>query len=584
MQTLNAPPYDVFYMDYEDFDHPDPWDTPLSMIIRRDDVDALTEYLSLHPFRLKGPGVVQDLNGTVFPDAFEYAATWGAIKVLRSLLDHESRHPQQNFRFGFGAKGYGLLNLACHHGQLETVRYLLDVSQDVAGDLRFRDGDGWTPLLAAADAMADKSKLEKYHRGLAVTSYTGRCEEIMKLLLDKGAPVDDVRECKFWRRGDHFVGPGRRMRWAEGYTEEAILTGPEALDLRPVPEDETVVCLTDTVLSLAIRRASATMIERLLDGGADAHLQLAPPKKTGWPELRPNTPLHIAVRYYNAAAIDVLRDRNGNIEFRKMIRKQDEGGDTALKLATKGESLLYFMLPVDQIVFQGVATFSTLLQSCDREDVDARATTTHHTPLYAILSGLFVRHNPSRQALRARVARMLVEHGADPALKMSNGRNALHALASSFANTADDQCAEDELIGLFLSRGVSIDDADHSGDTALHVAVRDCRRPAALRTLLRHGATPEVTNKAGDTPLHVAAAMTTAFRIEGLDFKQAVEMQDKVMQLLVEAASSHGGSPMERRNASGKTPHEIKDESREKVKKDLAPPIWSPGWGRGRGR
>ncbi|KAI0148906.1 ankyrin repeat-containing domain protein [Pestalotiopsis sp. NC0098] len=489
MQALNAPPYDVFYMDYEDSEHPDPWDTVLSMIIRRDDVDALTEYLSLHPFRLKGPGVVQDLNGTVFPDAFEYAATWGAIKVLRSLLDYESIHPQQNFRFGFGAKGYGLLNLACHHGQLETVRYLLNVSQDVAGDLRFRDGDGWTPLLAAADAMADKSKLEKYHRGLAVTSYTGRYEEIMELLLDKGALADDVRECKFWRRGDHFVGPGRRMRWAEGYTEEELLAGSEALDLRPVPEDETV-----------------------------------------------------------------------------------------------GESLLYFMLPEDHIVSQGVATFSTLLQSCDREDVDARATTNHHTPLYAILSSLFIRHNPSQQALRARVARMLVEHGADPALKMSNGRNALHALASSFANLADDQCAEDELIALFLSHGVSIDDADNSGDTALHVAARDCRRPAAVRTLLRYGATPEVDNKAGDTPLHIAAAMTTAFRMEGLDFKQAVEMQDEVLQLLVEAASSHGGSPMERRNASGKTPLEIKYESREKVKKDLAPPIWSPGWGRGRGR
>ncbi|KAI4593969.1 hypothetical protein KJ359_008757 [Pestalotiopsis sp. 9143b] len=179
---------------------------------------------------------------------------------------------------------------------------------------------------------------------------------------------------------------------------------------------------------------------------------------------------------------------------------------------------------------------------------------------------------------------MLVEHGADPALKMSNGRNALHALASSFANTADDQCAEDALIGLFLSRGVLVDDADNSGDTALHAAARDCRRPAAVRTLLRHGATPEVTNKAGDTPLHIAASMTTAFRAEGLDFKQVAEMQDEVMQLLVEAASSHGGSPMERRNASGKTPLEIKYESRERVKKDLAPPIWSPGWGRGRGR
>jgi hypothetical protein len=43
----------------------------------------------------------------------------------------------------------------------------------MAGDLRFRDGDGWTPLLAAADVLADPFKYKIYHSELGVASYAG---------------------------------------------------------------------------------------------------------------------------------------------------------------------------------------------------------------------------------------------------------------------------------------------------------------------------------------------------------------------------------------------------------------------------
>ncbi|KAH8194419.1 hypothetical protein TruAng_011416 [Truncatella angustata] len=574
MPLLNAPPYDVFQTE----EPPDPWDTPLSMIIRRDDLDALAEYLSMHPYRLKGPGACQDHHGIFFPDAFEYAATWGATKVLRSLRHYETRHPEQDFRWG--AKEYGLLNLACHHGQLETVRYLLDASHDVAGDLAFRDGDGWTPLLAAADAMTDRSKYQKYHGGLDVASYTSRCEEIMTLLLDKGAPADHVRERQFMHYDGQIHELKRRIRWCEDNMDGEI---PESPEYDVTPDGEVITCITDTVLSLAMRRAGAATIQRLLDGGADIHLRLTPPRSDK-PLYTPfntclYTPLHVAARYFNATAIGVLCDRYGIVEFKKMLKCQDAWGHSTLHIATRGCD---FMLPADQILPQGVATFSALLRSCNANDVDTRALQS------AMLSDFLIHHKPTRQALRARVARMLVEQGARPASKTSDGGTALHALARQFPVTDDDQCAEAALVGLFLSHSASIDDADNSGNTALHVAVGTYPKLVAARALLRHGARPDVLNKAGDTPLHVAAVMTPSLRNEDLTFQQAAKMQDEVMQLIAEAATSHGGNLMEMRNASGKTPPELRDESRKKVKEYLASLIrphfpFGRGGGRGRG-
>lgn len=189
------------------------YDSHLSVIVRRDDVDALKKYLVTHPYRLKGPGSTYNEQGGFWPDAFDYAATWGATSVLGFLLDYELKHPEKSFRFH--AEEYGLLNLACHHGHLETVKYLLDTSQDVAADLRFRDVEGWTPLLAAADALGNFSTNCKEQKGIGKAEYTSRCEEIMMLLLDRGALANDVRRRRFVFYEDEHLELDRQTRWPE---------------------------------------------------------------------------------------------------------------------------------------------------------------------------------------------------------------------------------------------------------------------------------------------------------------------------------------------------------------------------------
>jgi hypothetical protein len=73
---------------------------------------------------------------------------------------------------------------------------------------------------------------------------------------------------------------------------------------------------------------------------------LTPPKPPAG-KRRFNTPLNITSRYFNAAAIDVLCDKNGNTEFRNTMKSKDSSGNAAFNLATTGYR---FMLPADQIV------------------------------------------------------------------------------------------------------------------------------------------------------------------------------------------------------------------------------------------
>lgn len=61
-----------------------------------------------------------------------------------------------------------------------------------------------------------------------------------------------------------------------------------------------------------------------------------------------------------------------------------------------------------------------------------------------------------------------------------------------------------EILGEFLTRGVTIDCQDAHGDTALHVAAR-ANNMEAMLMLVKYGPSANLKNKAGKTALHVAA-------------------------------------------------------------------------------
>lgn len=314
-----------------------------------------------------------------------------------------------------------------------------------------------------------------------------------------------------------------------------------------------------TVLSLAIRSARPALIQRLINEGAYIHVQLFSPE-FGDSKI---TPLHIAARDFNDRGVELLYRNRGSTEFYDMVRSCNSYNRTPLHEAAEGDGTLP---PEEQVVAQAVATFSFLLSYCNADVVNARDGG-NYTALQLLM---YFNYNPTgkttRRTLRTRVARLLIEHGADPNMKSPEGRNTLHTLANTFTVNVGADCNEIQLLELIAQHGVSVQEADNAGDTPLHLAATGCPKLSAVRELLKLGAAPDVPNNAGDTPLHAAANMTAAIWSYDLRLQEAIAIQDEVMQLIIKAAGNGGMRLMEQqKNALGKTPVEIRDESRKQL-------------------
>ncbi|ROW15301.1 hypothetical protein VPNG_03024 [Cytospora leucostoma] len=143
----------------------------------------------------------------------------------------ESLHEEDPYYwvpFIIAAQQRQVFSVACAHGALETARYLLHEQPALA-----RDGAGSTPILCAAQSLVmcardEQSEMIGERDGRirfdaqAARERVHRCEAAVGLLLDRGA-------CACDRRGDG-----------------------------------------DMVLHLAITRAGPALLQRLLDGAADA--------------------------------------------------------------------------------------------------------------------------------------------------------------------------------------------------------------------------------------------------------------------------------------------------------------------------
>ncbi len=104
------------------------------------------------------------------------------------------------------------------------------------------------------------------------------------------------------------------------------------------------------------------------------------------------------------------------------------------------------------------------------------------------------------------VMRLLLDSGANPALGMTNGSNAVLVLAALRGNT-------DKVIAtlrLFAAKGANLNAANkRGGDTALHTAVKASNNPL-VRALLELGADQTIKDSNGKTPLDIAKEETAA--------------------------------------------------------------------------
>ncbi|PQE04403.1 hypothetical protein CJF31_00010349 [Rutstroemia sp. NJR-2017a BVV2] len=512
----------------------------LYRIIQLNDVSKLKQYLLRVPMR----GLSADL--AIYSDPFYIAAYYGSTDCLRILLERHTIHGTPAGLQSPNSTDYLLLNVASGRAHLETARLLLDC-QPAYVDIHARKWDMTALLCAAAsftphvpDTAPAGSEPEGYLR-----HHVARTEELVQLLLDRGACARDV------------------INYMDIY---------------------------ETVLSLAISRASPGLVKRLIDEGADVHakttIQLVPWSAYDEKLLHDFTPLHAGSLYLNLEGIQILLDNRGSdIDVSDMLLSRDSFGSLPLHWAAGSinhpDNEVWAR---DDIVAQATDTINLLLKGSNPSSInipDNRG----NTPLHLASSG--EAHSGSKHSLVARaIVKLLLEHGADARLRNQKGQTPLHLVTTDTA-----------LMELLLANGAGLNDADAEGNTALHFAASNLCYIEAVRFLISRGADPHAQNSKGNTPLHEAAGgyylndrrrlTAGSYRDGNVRWTSAdlMRAQEEAMGVFLDI-----GCDLDHQcNVAGKTPRMVLEETRQKWEQNEE--AWRrrmdqlrAGRGRGRGR
>ena len=439
---------------------------------------------------------------------------------------------------------YTLLSEACGSAHIETVRFLLDGPWQAAyGDLHARTARGSTALLATAGSFRNLEKCQDTadKENHLHQNYLARVEEVMQLLLDRGACVQDTL----------FQTNESQEPW-------------------------------ETVLGLAISRASPALVKRLINQGADMYVKMACISMDRSKITRGVTALHIGSQYSNAGGIQVLLDYARGTGGIGIVQQADGDGHLPLHYAAYGlEDSVCYMLEEEEIVPHVTATIELLLRA-DPSTVNAQDKEGDTALHFA------VRRHGHYGNRHLAIPQLLCKYGADGSLRGRNGETALHGLG--YRVPACDPF-DISLIDLLLDHGASVDDTDRDGNTPLHFAARNWLYIEAARHLLSRGANLSAIDQQGNTPLHQAAnGSRNAFKtLRSGPFlaEPLVEAQSEMMKVLLNGVSVETADAlMDQPNADNKTPRQICKERRIKWQEDeeaMRNRATGQNWGRGRG-
>jgi ankyrin repeat protein len=137
-------------------------------------------------------------------------------------------------------------------------------------------------------------------------------------------------------------------------------------------------------------------------------------------------------------------------------------------------------------------------------------------------------------AYATRVARVLVEAGADVCARNRRGAEPLHYASDGRPGAATwNPPAQAKMVTFLIASGADPNSLDKSGVAALHRAVRT-RCTGAVRALLAGGADPRLPNKNGSTACDLASRTTGR---GGSGSEEARAEQRKIQRLLDAAVS-----------------------------------------------
>lgn len=512
-------------------------------IVQLNDVSALKQYLLRKPVRGLGA------DDAIYSDPFYTAACNGSTDALRILLEHHAIHGPGQLKAP-NETDYLLLNEASRNAHVDTARFLLD-SQPAYVDIHARKWDT-TALLCAAASFVHLRDIPKLVSARNETKdylrdRVARSEELIQLLLDRGACARDTTKY--------------------GNSKE-------------------------TVLSLAISRASPGLVKRLIDEGADVHAKTTRGLEfllNHDEELLKNvTPLHVGSLYLNSEGIQILLDHRGSgVSISDMLSCRDSSESLPLHWAAGSfndpENEFWAR---DDTVEQATETIKLLL--------NGNPTTINipdkqgNTALHLASSGE-ARSGSQHSAVARAIVKLLLEHGADPSSRNGKGQTPLHLVTT-----------DTTLMELLLAHGANLKATDAAGNIALHFAAHNLRYISAVRFLINRGADIHARNSKGNTPLHETAGGyymndsrrrlnggSGSWRYDGVR-RRGVNVTDYLIRLqneMIGVFVGAGGDVDCQRNGDGKTPRMVWEETRGrwgKVEESRRNQIM--GMGRGRGK
>ncbi|KAJ5481531.1 hypothetical protein N7475_000343 [Penicillium sp. IBT 31633x] len=528
-------------------------------IIKQNDLLQLRQFIaSCSPEDIIAPGTPYS------EDVLFNAASYGSPETLRIILAVYTAAPEVVAKFN---PKFSLLLDACGAANIDVVCFILDShdSSEIPNslqlgsvDLQQIDDSGDTPILAAAGSLMylDKDAWEVEDNGLDLNEWIrdriARGHRLINFLLDRGCSATDV------------------------------------IPLLPYDVSPWGGQVQGSVLGLAVSRANAPLIQRLIDSGVDIYLKHRHLHHVGTPfqfSTRNGhsfdvTTLHLASLFYNSDAVELLLDhqnskRNVSLE---LASSRDSEGRLPLHWAASGPGgfncrLLDGHLRITQ----------TLRLLLDYDSTINVVDNTGSTPLhYAAIS-----HAMCGCSQHADLAICtLLEYGADTRIPDASGRTILHLLGY---HSHQGEPINTMLLDLILSHGVDINHAENNGKTALHVFAQNLRQLPAAKFLIEHGADFRARDTLRETPFHAAARgfLNDHVRRDGRDkdvtTAKKIRLQDEIMSVLKEAAGEDSAILMNQPNAAGKTPRDLLEETRNRWQ-GMEQLIPGPGRGRGRGK
>ncbi|KAK5051609.1 hypothetical protein LTR84_003261 [Exophiala bonariae] len=468
----------------------------------------------------------------------------GHTQVIRELASH----PWQVLRYGNANDTF--LHAAARYGRLDIVTFLLEDGRTPTDS---RNSLGFTPLYEAA-----------YYWESA----------IVKVLLALGACVNDTPTDLPYDLDDVFAPiPSCGATLLHALT--STLKGSEDEEKDGVKIAEVSQLIADLVGAGAdanardpsgktplhhasMKPSCRYLVKVLLEAGADlaaADNLGNQPLHVACPEVMPlliaagadpnarrndgQTPLHLRVAkelgYGYSKTIEMLLDAGADVDL------QDGEGNTSLMMNRRVQKpALYGQLFSRAVRLNTKNYYKDGLLHVLHETVFLEYSSTIEDWLRAGVLNLNDQNEDGETALfvstmmgHTRKAELLLEHGADPQVKMSRGRSVLHAIAANFSKLP---CSYSwrlsiglsykfDLLNRFLEAGLDVSALSLEGDTALmelarsgwseaKYLLRGCETDyhvKAIRLLAERGTPLSTKNTAGQTCLHLAASSITEF-------------------------------------------------------------------------